>query len=129
MEYRVYAERDLPGILSLCAAEGWPSFTDDPARAHRALIAPGVTTVVATDDDEVVGFANLLSDGEIQAHLATIAVAGTHRRRGIARHLIDESLRRAGGIRIDLITDSAESFYESLTHRRSAGFRIYPPFT
>ena len=41
------------------------------ARTRRALIAPGVTTVVAVDADAVVGFAQMFSDGELQAFLTT----------------------------------------------------------
>jgi ribosomal protein S18 acetylase RimI-like enzyme len=51
-----------------------------------------------------------MSDGEIQAHLSLIAVDPAYRRRGIARELIASALRVAGGLRIDLITDSAEEF-------------------
>lgn len=129
MQYRDYAEADLPGVIAICVAEGWPSYPEDPARAHRALTAPGATAVVAVDGDHIVGFAHVLSDGEIQAFLSNIAVASSHRRRGIARHLIAESFRRAGGIRIDLITETADAFYETFEHKRSSGYRIYPPFT
>jgi hypothetical protein len=34
-------------VLRLCESEGWLSFPADPARAVRALTAPGVITVVA----------------------------------------------------------------------------------
>jgi ribosomal protein S18 acetylase RimI-like enzyme len=129
VEYRGYVEADLPEIIALCVAKGWSSFADDPARAHRALTAPGVTAVVSLDADQVVGFAYILSDGEIQAYLANIVVASTHRRRGIGRRLIAEATTRAGGIRVDLITETADEFYESLQHKRSSGYRIYPPFT
>jgi ribosomal protein S18 acetylase RimI-like enzyme len=94
------------------------------------MTAPGVTTLVAVDEEAgagVVGFACLQSDGEIQAHLSLIAVEAAHRRRGIARALIAEALARAGGERIDLVTDSAEAFYERLPHRRMAGYRLYSP--
>jgi ribosomal protein S18 acetylase RimI-like enzyme len=74
----------------------------------------------------VVGFAQLLSDGEIQAHLSLIAVAPTHRRQGIALALLRAALARAGGIRIDLITETAPEFYAAMRHRRLEGFRIYP---
>jgi ribosomal protein S18 acetylase RimI-like enzyme len=127
-EVRPYRREDLPGVLRLCAAEGWPSFPADPERAHRALTAPGVTGVVATAAGEVVGFAQLLSDGEIQAHLSLIATAVAHRGQGVGRRMLALALQRAGGERIDLVTDSAEAFYAGLAHRRMAGFRIYPPF-
>ena len=74
-------EAHLPGIIQLCADEGWPSFQEDPDRTHRVLTDPGVPTVVALEDDQVVGFAYIQSDGEIQAHLSLIAVAETYRRR------------------------------------------------
>jgi predicted N-acetyltransferase YhbS len=124
-----YEPEHLPGILALCAAEGWPSLVADPLRAQRALTAPGVTTVVAMDDDgSVVGFAQLLSDGEVQACLVLLAVDAGHRRGGIATSLVVEGLRRAGGERMDLLSeDGAVEFYESLPHRRKPGFRLYPP--
>ncbi|MDQ1511345.1 MAG: hypothetical protein QOG50_3189, partial [Actinomycetota bacterium] len=62
MEYREYVESDLPAVIALCVAEGWPSLADDPTRAHRALTAPGVTSVVSIDGDHLVGFAYMLSD-------------------------------------------------------------------
>src|SRR5207248_1962368 len=49
-----YGADHLDGVLALCRQEGWPSFPEDPARAHRALTAPGVTTVVATAGGRVV---------------------------------------------------------------------------
>ncbi|HEY1752875.1 MAG TPA: GNAT family N-acetyltransferase [Caulobacteraceae bacterium] len=125
-EVRRFRPEDLDGVIGLCAAEGWPSFPEDPARALRALTAPGVTTVVAADGEVVAGFAQLLSDGEIQAHLSLIAVAGSHRRQGLAREMLKLALAEAGGTRIDLITDSAPEFYAALPHRRLDGFRIWP---
>ena len=123
---RPFAPGDLDSVVALCAAEGWPSFPEDPARALRALTAPGVTTIVAVEDQAVAGFAQLVSDGEIQAHLSLIAVAPAHRRKGLALAMLREGLRLAGGIRIDLITDSAPEFYAALPHHRLEGFRIYP---
>lgn len=123
---RPFAPDDLDGVVALCAAEGWPSFPEDPARALRALTAPGVTTVVAADSAAVVGFAQLLSDGEIQAHLSLIAVAVDHRRKGVALAMLKAALASAGGLRIDLLTDTASEFYAALPHHRMEGFRIYP---
>src|SRR5690348_10241275 len=101
MEIRSFQPDDLPGVLRLCEAEGWPSFPADPIRALRILTAPGVTTVVAVDGGAVVGFAELFSDGELQAYLATLAVDTDRRAAGIGRRLVTEALRLAGGERID----------------------------
>ena len=128
MDIRRFQPADLSGVIALCAAEGWPSFPENPARAGRALTAPGVTTVVAAMGERVVGFAQLLSDGEVQAYLALIAVAPDHRRQGIAGQLLDLALGEAGGLRIDLLTEAGGEFYAALRHRRIPGYRIYPPF-
>ena len=125
-EVRRFAPADLDAVVELCAAEGWPSFPEDRARALRALTAPGVTTVVADEAGRVVGFAQLLSDGEIQAHLSLIAVHPVARRRGLARQMLRVALALAGGSRIDLLTDTAPDFYAALPHRRMEGFRIWP---
>jgi ribosomal protein S18 acetylase RimI-like enzyme len=129
VEIARYERHDLAGVIALCESEGWPSFPADPERAHRVLTAPGFTSVVARDGANVVGFAYVQRDGEIQAHLSNIAVEVNHRRRRIARHLLHLAIKDAGGERIDLITDSADAFYESLRHQRLSGFRIWPAFT
>lgn len=128
MDIRRYASSDLPGVLRLCALEKWPTFVEDPARADRVLTAPGVTTLVAIEGGVVAGFAQLMSDGEIQAHLSLIAVDPDYRRRGVARDLLGLALREAGGLRVDLVTNSAEAFYAALPHFKMSGFRIYPGY-
>ncbi|HEV2310362.1 MAG TPA: GNAT family N-acetyltransferase, partial [Acidimicrobiia bacterium] len=98
-----------------------------PARAARALVAPGVTSLVACDEGEVVGFATMLSDGEIQAYLSLLVVAAHRRGEGIGEALVREAFRRAGGQRVDLLAeDDAQGFYASMPHRRRPGFRLYP---
>lgn len=129
MDIRPYVADDLPGVLRLCEQERWPSFLSDQARAHRALTAPGVTTMVAADGERIAGFAQMQSDGEIQAHLSLIAVDAGYRRRGLARDLISAALKAAGGLRVDLVTDGAEAFYAALPHFRMSGFRLYPDYT
>ena len=117
----------LEGVLRLCDAEGWPSLPADPGRAGRVLTAPGVTTVVATEDDVVVGFAQLCGDGEIQAFLASLVVDRDQRQTGIGRELVIEGLRLAGGERIDLLSEEAATgFYESFPHFQKPGYRLYP---
>ncbi len=122
-----FIEEHLDGVLRLCVAEGWPSFPDDPERAIRLLTAPGVTTVIALDNGNVVGFAQLFSDGELQAFLANLAVDERCRSRGTGRALVTEALRLAGGERIDLLSeDEAVGFYERFPNFRKPGFRLYP---
>jgi len=124
---RRYGHDDLAGVVALCEAEGWPSFGADLDRAHATLTAPGVTSVVALDDDLVIGFAYLLSDGHIASYLSMMATHADYRRHGVGRALIDFAHPLTGAQRIDLVTDTAEAFYSSYEHHRTfTGFRIYP---
>ena len=129
MELLAYDRVHLDRVVALAAAEGWASYPEDPERAHRSFVAPGVTTVVALAEEQVVGLAVLQSDGEIQAHLSLLLVAPSHRRIGLGRRLLGEGFMRAGGQRIDLVTDSAGAFYEALPHKRLSGYRLYPETT
>ena len=126
-EIRRFIRGDLDGIIRLSEAEGWPSFGEDRERAVRVLTAPGVTTVVAVDDGVVVGYAQLFSDGELQAFLASLAVAADARRTGLGRQLVTEALLLAGGERVDLLSeDDAAEFYRAFPHFEKPGFRLYP---
>lgn len=121
-----YGRGHLDGALALFTEEGWETYTEDPERTHRALTAPGSTTLVALDGETVAGIVQLQSDGEIQAHLSALLVGERWRGRGLSRLLLREALTTAGGMRIDIIT-AAESFYEHLGADRRPGFRLRLP--
>ncbi len=125
-QYVLITKRHLPGIMHLCSAEGWKTYSADPELTWKALTAPGVYSVVAEKEGDVVGFVQLQSDGVVQAHLSLLLVAREHRRQGIGSRLISEAFIRSGAQRIDLITEKAEGFYRSLPHKECFGFRIYP---
>jgi len=122
-----FTSEDLQGVLDLCTAERWPSLPADPARAGRALTSPGSTTMVARESGQVIGFCQVLSDGEIQAYCALLLVAPHRRQAGVGRALLLTALKTAGGERLDLLAEeTALPFYRSLQHRDFPGFRIYP---
>ncbi|GIG66613.1 GNAT family N-acetyltransferase [Phytomonospora endophytica] len=117
--------RDLAAVLAMCAAEGWPGWSD-PGRVRRALGAAGCLALVALDGEETVGFAQILTDGVLTSYLALLVTAATHRRRGVARALADEAFARTGVGRMDLLADEdAHGFYRSMAHRRLPGFRVF----
>jgi predicted N-acetyltransferase YhbS len=120
----VMLEREhLPGVIELFAGERW-SYADDEQRAWRALAAPGTLSLVALASDlTVIGIAQVLSDGEIQAFLALLVVAPEHRRDGVARRLVEEARARTRCLRLDVIS-CADPFYEQLGFRRASGFRL-----
>jgi ribosomal protein S18 acetylase RimI-like enzyme len=126
-EYVGFTIDHLQDVIRLCDEEGWLSFVADPQRTLRVLTAPGVTTIVALEGRSLVGFAQMFSDGELQAYLANIAVDRKWRGRGVGRELVSAALHQAGGERVDLLSeDDAQSFYTSFPHLQKPGFRLYP---
>ena len=116
----------LDEVLGLCAAEGWRSLPDDPARALRLLTAPGVTTLVAVAPDGVIGFAQVLSDGELRSYLALLLVRQSRRGEGHGAALVKAVLEADTGGRLDLLSEAGStSFYERFAHRRLPGYRLY----
>jgi ribosomal protein S18 acetylase RimI-like enzyme len=113
------------GIARLSTTVQWPSLTTAET-VLRVCTAPGSSAYVAVHDGDVVGWAQALGDGVLQSHLSFVAVAPAHRRRGIARLLTVATFQATRTLRMDLITDSAESFYAAFQHKRMAGYRIYP---
>lgn len=90
------------------------------AGAHRAgSVEPRGALVRA----EVIGIAQVLSDGEVQAFLAVLVVAREHRREGVACRLVAEARARTRCLRLDVIS-CADPFYEQLGFRRVSGFRL-----
>jgi len=127
MEYRPYEREDLSGVLALCEDEGWPSLPRDPERANRVFTNPGVTTYVAIGRSGVLGFIYLLSDGEVQAYIALMAVSPEQRCQGIGTALIEAAFAACGAERVDLLS-AADGFYENLPHQSWSGYRLHPPF-
>ncbi len=70
-----FAQAHLDGLIALVTAEGWTEYTDDVDRTYRALIAPGVTTLVAIGGGQVVGAIQVQSDGVIQAYYERLGAA------------------------------------------------------
>lgn len=125
LEIVSFEREHMPGVIELFAREHW-SYADDEQRTWRALTAPGSTSIVALSPEQaVIGIAQVLSDGEVQAFLAILVVAREHRRVGVARRLVEEALTRTQYLRLDVIS-CADPFYEQLGFRRVSGFRQRP---
>ena len=120
-----FEDRHADGIARLSTTVQWPALTD-PETVRAVCTAPGSSAYVALADGLVIGWAQALGDGVLQSHLSFVAVPPDHRRRGIARLLTVATFQATHTLRMDLITDSAGTFYEAFEHRRMHGFRIYP---
>lgn len=127
IDYFPIAREHLDDVIRLCEIEQYPSYIQDAERTWRALTAPGVWTVVAVQSGRVLGFAQMQSDGLIQAHLSMIVIDRDLRRRGIGSRLVRETFARCGGQRVDLLsTEGADAFYRSFQCQSFPGYRIYP---
>jgi ribosomal protein S18 acetylase RimI-like enzyme len=118
-----FAPAHLDGLIALVAAEGWTEYTDDLERTHRALTAPGATTLVAIVGGGVVGAIQVQSDGLIQAHVSMLLIDRNWRGVGLGSRLLREGLERAGGLQLDVRTRTG-GYYERLGASRSLGFRL-----
>jgi ribosomal protein S18 acetylase RimI-like enzyme len=118
-----FARAHLDGLIALVTAEGWTEYTEDVERTYRALTAPGVMTLVATVAGSVVGAVQVQSDGLIQAHVSMLLIDRHWRGVGLGSRLLRESLKRAGGLQLDVRTRT-EGYYERLGASRSLGFRL-----
>lgn len=126
IDVRPFEATDAPQVALLAQTVGWPSVSDAEV-VRQVCEAPGSTAFVAVRGDQVVGWAQALGDGVLQAHLSFLAVHPDHRRRGIARLLVVATFQSTGAKRLDLVTDAkAAGFYARFAHRRLPGFRIYP---
>jgi len=90
--------------------------------ALRRSFAQSQHVVFAHDGDRVVGMARLLSDGVCNAYLIDVWTASSHRRRGIARAMVEHLSEQVPGQHVGLQTDEAEAFYTAL------GFGPQPAF-
>ncbi len=118
-----FTQAHLDGLIALVAAEGWTEYADDVDRTHRALTAPGVTTLVAIAGGHLVGAIQVQSDGLIQAHVSMLLIDRNSRGAGLGSRLLRQGLERAGGLQLDIRTRT-EGYYERLGASRSLGFRL-----
>ena len=88
-----------------------------PERILRALARRNVALVVACDREQLVGFA-MMEFGDERAHLVLMAVRPAHRRRGVARRLLDWLLESA-------TTAGIESLHLELRAGNQAARRFY----
>jgi ribosomal protein S18 acetylase RimI-like enzyme len=133
MRIVAYEPHHLDQILAMCKAEGWTTFAGSRDRAARAMSNPGVTALVAIDDEvdsdgeRVLGFSQAVGDGAFGGYLCMLLVAEDSRGRGIGKALVERTLVESGVLRLDLLSsEGAMSLYERFPHNRIPGFRIYP---
>lgn len=87
IHYRSARQSDVDTIRELLAATGWSKRVADIER-FETLLANSDRTVVAIDDERLVGFARALCDEVSNGYISMVVVKESHRRLGIGRELI-----------------------------------------
>lgn len=114
-------------IRTLLADNGWAL----DARPSRELLtlagSTGEAIVAVNNSGHVIGYARIVSDGELVSYLAELVVDEDWRRCGIARALVDRCMKTVPTARLDLLsTQAALGFYVRIGCDAHMGYRKWP---
>jgi ribosomal protein S18 acetylase RimI-like enzyme len=87
--YRPIQVADYQQVQKFLIAHGWANRVEDSSR-FRAMIEGTSLTVVALDDQRVIGFARAVCDGVSNGYISMVAVDKDWRRQGVGRRMIEE---------------------------------------
>lgn len=121
----VRIDGDLAGIDWVACKADLAADDFDNGRSPDALatsFANATHVAVARDGERVIGMARLLSDGVCNAYLVDVWTASSHRRRGVARAMVEQLVAAVPGQHVGLQTDDAVGFYEALGFKRQPEF-------
>lgn len=119
LDFRRISPEDFESVRQLLSEQGWSERVADPEKFRKMIEHTG-RTVVALEDDRVVGFARALCDEVSNGYISMVVVAPDKRGLGLGRELIrhligdDKSITwvlRAG--------HGSDKFWERVGFRRS----------
>lgn len=120
---RLWDEKDFPVIQRLSDRAGWSTPTERPNDALRAWHHSS-PTLLATSDEEVIGFVRAITDGAVTMYICELLVAPEWRSMGIGSALLDACHALYSSTRLDLLsTESADVFYGARGFQAFRGFR------
>ena len=116
IEYRIGIP-SASGFAALFETTGWNKAFHVSADELKAALQGSWYAVSAYDDDQLVGFGRVLSDGVLYAVLCDLIVVPSHQARGIGSEILARLVRQctSAGIRsIQLFSaDGKTAFYEA----------------
>jgi predicted N-acetyltransferase YhbS len=89
MEFRPITPADYEAVREFLAENGWEKRVADREK-FRLMMANANRTVIAFENNRVVGFARALCDEVSNGYIGTVAVAPEKRKQGIGRELVEK---------------------------------------
>ena len=119
MEIRKIEKKDYAQIKQLYQEEEWLSFQ----REDFELAIEHSISLVAYENDRILGFLRALSDGYITIFIGEIIVRKDVRKQGIGKALIAAVHSMYPTTRIDLISEAVQFYQENGFKKIGAGMR------
>ena len=100
-----------------------PSVNPDLDDISRTYVEVGAQVVVAETDGQIVACGILLPEAACRGRILRVSVRDTHRRRGLARQIVEELTSRARALGMEEVVVSTDSPWTSAVELyRACGF-------
>jgi N-acetylglutamate synthase-like GNAT family acetyltransferase len=119
--YRSIQPEDYNHVRQLLIDSGWQHRVADLNR-FKKMIERADRAIVASDGEQVVGFARALCDESSNGYISTVVVAEGKRRKGIGRGLVERLMEGEDAESITWVLRAgrgSEGFWEKMGFKRS----------
>lgn len=120
-------DKDIPSedLLSLYSDVGWTAYTTNLPQLQRAVAASRLV-ISAWEQDELIGLARVVGDGETIAYVQDILVKETWQNKGIGKELMHRVFEEVKHIRqVVLMTDAGEGNRDVENWYTHVGFKRF----
>lgn len=120
-------DKDIPSedLLSLYSDVGWTAYTTNLPQLQRAVAASRLV-ISAWEQDELIGLARVVGDGETIAYVQDILVKEAWQNKGIGKELMRRIFEEVKHIRqVVLMTDAGEANRDVENWYTHVGFKRF----